>query len=114
MLYNFKIVGKLSSAENPSETMPEEEELPQESEVHHNDFDVGEDDQMEESYDDPPTKKKKCRNKQDKRWLEADEILITAVQMRPCLWDHTIDVKKRNTLNVSEAWFDVLNELKGK
>lgn len=112
MLYNFKIVGKLNSAENPSETMPEEELL-QESEVHHNDFDVDEDDQMEESYDDPP-EKKKCRSKQDRRWLEADEILITAVQMRPCLWNHTIDVKKRTTLKVRDAWFDVLKELKGK
>jgi len=62
MLHNFKIVGKLNSAENLLATMPEEEELLQESEVHHNDFDVDEDDQMEESYDDPP-KKRKCRNK---------------------------------------------------
>ncbi|XP_028044680.1 uncharacterized protein LOC105838180 isoform X2 [Monomorium pharaonis] len=102
--------------------MPEKEKLLQELEIH-NDFDVDEDDideddvggdderETEESYYNPPTKKK-CRNKQDKRWLEADEILITAVQMRPCLWDHTINVKKRNTLNVSEAWLDVLKELK--
>ncbi|XP_011860636.1 PREDICTED: uncharacterized protein LOC105557869 isoform X2 [Vollenhovia emeryi] len=107
--------GGLSSAKNSPETMPEEEELPQESEVHYNDFDVigetGEDGQTEESYDNPPTEKKKCRNKQDKHWLEAEEILITAVQMRPCLWDHTIDVKKRSTLN-AEAWLEVLKELK--
>ncbi|XP_011860637.1 PREDICTED: uncharacterized protein LOC105557869 isoform X3 [Vollenhovia emeryi] len=72
---------------------------------------TGEDGQTEESYDNPPTEKKKCRNKQDKHWLEAEEILITAVQMRPCLWDHTIDVKKRSTLN-AEAWLEVLKELK--
>ncbi|XP_071571464.1 uncharacterized protein [Temnothorax nylanderi] len=91
--------------------MPEEEELLQESEVHHNDVDVDEDDQMEDSYDDPP-EKKRFRGKQDRRWLEADEILITAVQMRPCLWNHTIDVKKRTTLKVRDAWCDVLKELK--
>lgn len=113
MLYNFKSIGKLNSAENSSETMPEGEELPQESEVYHDYFDVEEDGQMEEGYDDP-SEKKKCRGKQDRRWLEADEILITAVQMRPCLWNHIIDVKKRNTLNVREAWLDVLKELKGK
>lgn len=53
-------------------------------------------------------------SKQARRWLEADEILITAVQMRPCLWNHTIDVKKRTTLKVRDAWFDILKELKGK
>jgi len=39
--------------------MPEEEELPQESEVYHDYFDVDEDGQMEEGYDDP-SEKKKC------------------------------------------------------
>ncbi|XP_071652439.1 uncharacterized protein [Temnothorax longispinosus] len=91
--------------------MPEEEELLQESEVHHNDVDVDKDDQMEDSYDDPP-EKKTCRGKLDRRWLEADEILISAVQMRPCLWNYTIDVKERTTLKVRDAWCDVLKELK--
>ena len=77
------------------------------------DFDVDEDDvdEIEENYD-IPLEKKKCRNKLDKRWLEAEKILISAVQMRPCLWNNTIE--KKNLLEIHEGWRDVLKELKGK
>lgn len=55
--------------------------------------------------------KKKTRNKEDKAWTEYDELLINAVMKRPCLWNHTIPVKKRSPLSVKEAWLEVKKEI---
>ena len=55
--------------------------------------------------------KKKTRNKEDKAWIEYDELLINAVMKRLCLWNHTIPVKKRSPLSVKEAWLEVKKEI---
>lgn len=57
--------------------------------------------------------KKKTRNKEDKAWADYDELLINAVMKRPCLWNHTIPVKKRSPLIVKDAWLEVKKEIDG-
>lgn len=36
-----------------------------------------------------------------------EEILISEVQERPCLWDHTIDIKMRGMNTVRKAWEEI-------
>ncbi|RLU17779.1 hypothetical protein DMN91_010016 [Ooceraea biroi] len=57
--------------------------------------------------------KKKSRNKEDKQWVDYDELLINAVMNRPCLWNHTIPVKRRGPLVIKEAWIEIASELNG-
>lgn len=59
------------------------------------------------------TSVKKNKNKEDKLWGIYDEILIESVRTRPCLWNHTIPVKK-SPLSVKEAWLEIRQELEGK
>lgn len=57
--------------------------------------------------------KKKIRNKEDRAWTDYGELLINAVMKRPCLWNHTIPVKKRSPLIVKDAWLEVKKEIDG-
>ena len=44
---------------------------------------------------------------------ELIEILIEAVAKGTCLWDHTIPVEQRGSLQKDNAWMNVAVELEG-
>ncbi|KYM98515.1 hypothetical protein ALC62_10770, partial [Cyphomyrmex costatus] len=72
------------------------------------------DDIIENNEQSCPSVEKRTRNKEDKIWIDYDELLINAVMKRPCLWNHTIPMKRRSPLIVKETWLEVKKEIDDK